>query len=180
MNRLVSALLRRPDVVAAAAEQQGATFDWLVGNLGEELLDAREKSAIEADPALSSELSASYLPAITAEEWNRSVDRARSRPSDQPSEWVTMIPAAGAQEGLTAPEDDSNANKISLFIGPVENARTISIELTGQSVAVSTSAHCSLPVRGNCDTSRCRGCTLIHVEAPHAGLICRCEHEGSL
>jgi hypothetical protein len=179
MNRLVAALLRRPDIVAAAAEQQGATFDWLVDNLGAELLDAREQAAIAANPALIDELAVGYLPVVTAEEWNRNVNRARSRPGDQPSEWVTMVPAAGAQVGLTAPEDRSDTDMISLFIGPVNNARTISIEPTDQSVSISSAAHCSLPVRSNCDKTRCPGCTLIYVEAPHTGLICRCQHEGS-
>src|SRR5437773_1887768 len=97
MNRLVAALLRRPEVVAAAAEQQGATFGWLADTLGEELLSQEERARVAGDEGLRRELESGYLGAITAGRWNESIQLARSRPPVESAEWVTMVPAAGAQ-----------------------------------------------------------------------------------
>jgi hypothetical protein len=177
MNRLVAALLRRPEVVATATEQQDATFEWLAGALGEELLSQEERARIARDEKLSRELGDSYLHVITAARWNESVQSARSRPSVQSPEWVTMVPAAGAQVGLTAPEDVSDTERISLFTGPPLNALRISVELAGPELSVSVSSHCSLPVDSQCDPGVCGGCKLLYVEAPHYGLICRCDDQ---
>ena len=174
MNRLVAALLRRPEVVATATEQ-GATFEWLADALGEELLSQEERARIAGDEKLSRELSGSYLRPITAERWNKSLELARSRPSVQSPEWVTMVPAAEAQSGLTAPEDVSDAERISLFTGPLSNARRISVELASPNLSLSVSSHCSLPVDSVCDPGVCGGCKLLYVEAPHEGLVCRCD-----
>ena len=176
MNRLVAALLRRPEVVTTATElQEEATFEWLADALGEELLSREERASVTGDAALSRELEGSYLRAISAERWNESLELARAQPSVRSPEWVTMVPAGGGQAGLTAPEDASDTDRISLFRGPASNAGRISVELALANLSVSVSSHCSLPIDSVCDPGVCGGCKLLYVEAPHEGLICRCD-----
>jgi hypothetical protein len=175
MNRLVAALLHRPEVVATAAEQGSATFEWLADALGEELLSQEERTRIAQDEVLSRELSSSYLHPITAERWNEGVQLARSQPAVESPEWVTMIPATGAEAGLTAPDDASDTDRISLFTGPPSNARRVSVELAGPDLSMSVSDHCSPPIDGKCETGACGGCKLFPIEAPNVGLICDCD-----
>jgi len=175
MNRLVAALLRRPEVVATATELQRPTFQWLADTLGEELLNQEERARIAQDAALSSQLEDSYLHPITAQRWNEGVQQAQSRPAVQSSEWVTMVPAAGAEVGLTVPDGTSVTDRISLFTGPLRRARRISVELAGTNLSVSVSSHCNLPIDSWCDPGECGGCRLVTVEAPNEGLICLCD-----
>jgi hypothetical protein len=175
MNRLVAALLHHPEVVATATAQQEVTFEWLADALGEDLLSREERARIATDWTLSHELEGSYLRAIAAQRWNESVQLARSRPSVHSPEWVTMVPAVGAQAGLTAPEDGSDKEKISLFIGPPPSVRRISVEPEGSNLSISVSSHCSLPIDSKCDPGFCGGCKVLYVEAPHEGQICRCD-----
>jgi hypothetical protein len=175
MNRLVAALLRRPEVVAAATEQESVTFEWLADTLGEELLSQEERVRIAQDTALSRELEGGYLHPITARRWNEGVQLAQSRPAVQSPEWVTMVPAVGEEVGLTAPDDASAMDRISLFTGPLPIARRISVELTDTNLSISVSDHCSLPVDSKCEPGICGGCKLVPVEAPNVGLVCLCD-----
>jgi hypothetical protein len=112
-------LLRgHPEVIAAAAERDSVSFEWLVDVFGDALLSHQELDDVAADERLGRTLAGSYLPVITAGEWNHGTVLAGSRPPVEAEWWVTMVPAGSTGRGLTAPEDATATERISLFGGP--------------------------------------------------------------
>jgi hypothetical protein len=131
----------------------------------------------------------SFLPVVAVDDWERSRLRAASQPTVVVPEWVTFIRGPGT-DGVTAPDDNTQEDKVSLFSRAEDGTiTTMSIrtaeDVGGPSVSVGTSgtlqrglsdsgSHCRLPIRGICDRGYCGTCELRQVER---GLVCRCKDE---
>jgi hypothetical protein len=174
MNRLVAVLRRRPDVVAVAATRMRSEFSWFLEALGDDLLSPAERARIIDAPPVSRALDGSFLCAITAPEWTAGIRRAGDEPPARASEWVIMIPAGSTGLGLTAPEDASTEERLSLFAGQGDDVRPISVAPARPTRLLSAAGHCvRVPVRAVCDPGICGRCRLRRVED---GLICMCSH----
>jgi hypothetical protein len=179
MNRLVALLRGNPEVAVKAAERESASFEWLADAFGDALLRHQERDVLVGDERLGRALADSYLPVITADEWNRGTVLAGARPPVEAEWWVTMVPAGGTGRGLTAPEDATDTELISLFSGPPTNVRPVVFDPARRRlIPVAAAAHCLPPIRGVCGSGLCGGCKERRVYEPRQGgdaRLCRCD-----
>jgi hypothetical protein len=174
MNRLVAALRLRPEIVSLAAEQDLPTFGWLREVLGDDLLGPSEREWIYLQEEQSTALGDAYLVPIAVQRWDRGLQLAEERPRIEAAEWITMVPGASGEVGLTVPDDASDEERISLFAGPPDRPRQITVNLGGPQPLLGQPGHCTLPILGECSPGICGGCQTRRVIAPEEGLICLC------
>lgn len=193
MNGLVSLLQNNR---YALANILGGTAARLYGlssieyaQLSELIPRLRELREGIADGPMARAVDTSFLPVVTADDWERSRLSAARKPIVIAPEWVTFIRGPGA-DGVTIPDDNTQEDKVSLFSRAEDGTiTTVNImaaqDLSGPSVSVGkpstllhgrtgAGGHCGLPVRGVCGSGYCGTCEVRETER---GLICRCEDE---
>jgi hypothetical protein len=178
VNRLVKALLERPDVIDLAVQREAAPFDLLLETLGDALLTGPERESIGSDMELIQRLRAGYLQTITAPVWEAALTLAEGAPVREAGWWTVMLPASNGRRGLTVPQDSAEAELVALFTGPTDDARTLVYDPTTSSVADLLETHCSNPpIWGLCVPGTCGGCRAQPVWDPATNsksIMCRC------
>jgi hypothetical protein len=176
MNRLITVLRSEPAVVTEAADAGGVGFRWLLDALGERMLNRRELLAVANTPGALDALNAGYLPAITAWEWEDLLQASDEEPAHVSPWWTVMIPGDGGL-GLTAPEDASDDDLISLLVGPSDASQPISWNLQTLALAgnlpnldvISRVQHCPPATRYGCGPGICGGCRGRRVYSKRTG-----------
>jgi hypothetical protein len=178
VNRLVDALLARPDVVSRAVERDVVTFDFVLDALGEAALTRSEKQTVFDDAGLLHDLNASYLPTITAPQWDGALRLTRGE-AIASGWWTVMIPAVSGLVGVTIPQDSSPTDLVALFTGPVNSAGTLVYDPTrGCLVDAPAGEHCASPSLGICRPGFCGGCrSVLVLDKTGRGIKCRCQHQ---
>jgi hypothetical protein len=181
MNRLVNAVIARPQVIEQAAGQERASFEFLMRVLGNDLFSDPERQLIEGDPELRSRLHGGYLPTISATDWEHALSLTANRTAASSGWWTVMIPATDGRSGLTAPQDGSETALVALFTGPPENVRVLAYDpANGSAVEIASGRHCGRPSRGLCGLSRCPNCVAVEVydqATGGPGIKCICPHQ---
>jgi hypothetical protein len=190
VNRLVAALLQRPDVIDPARPAGVVQLHELLRLLGSDAIfgspdwldRALEREASGGGPPRRAELIlASYIAVETASAWNAAVGEAAS-PARVPSDdmWRTvLIPGTTGSHGFTAPQRYTSDEYVALFAGREDGARILLLSPerhTARSIAKGD-GHCSPPVRGICAPGTCGGCRTVAVWDPSTngqGLACQC------
>jgi hypothetical protein len=178
VNRLVSALIARPQVIDRTAGYDRASFELLLDALGDDLLSGRERDPLRSDPALSRRLREGYLPIISASEWQDALSLAANRTASSSGWRTVMIAAVGGHAGLTAPQDSSLPELVALFTGSYNDPGVLIYDPTLRSVtALPGGAHCGVPSRGLCSPGACGGCapaTVYDTATGGRGIKCVC------
>lgn len=178
MNRLVNALMARPQVIDETAGHERAPFGTLLEALGDDLLSGPERGILQSDPALSRRLQESYLPAISAAQWQDALTMAGNRTAASSGWWTVMIAAPGGRRGVTAPQNGSAPELVALFTPPYSHPGVLIYNPALRSVTeLADGAHCGLPSRGRCAPGRCGGCvpaTVYDAAAGGMGIKCVC------
>jgi hypothetical protein len=179
VNRLVKALLAHPNVVDEAIPQGRADFDFLLDQLGDELMSEQEWAALPSQSGIGPSLRSGYLPVITATQWEQALHAAQEGPDDRG--WRTvMVRNSNGEFGVTAPQDGSDEPVLALFAGPPDNPRAVAYRLTENAyVNVTNGGHCGPSSRGLCRPGTCGGCRPRKVWDPAAGeaIKCRCHDQ---
>lgn len=179
MNRLVKALLGRPDAVDRLAERPGVVpFDGLLAALGDALLRGPERVAFVNNPVLVQGLQTGYLPSINASDWLDALRVAEEEAPANETGWSTvMIPSSSSGRGLTVPQDPTGADLIVLFAGPPSAARILAYDPTQGSLVDLPTSHCSPPSWGTCSggtCGRCKACRVWDPVTKSKAIRCRC------
>jgi hypothetical protein len=179
MNRLVKALLGRPDAVDRLAEQpQVVPFDLLLDALGDALLRGSEREALANNPQLTDRLRVGYLPTITGSDWLGALRVAEEEAPPDEAGWSTvMIPSSNGSRGLTVPQDPTDAELVVLFTGPPNAAQTLAYDPLRGSLVELPASHCSPPSWGICSGGSCGRCKACRVWDPISrskAIRCRC------
>jgi hypothetical protein len=181
MNRLVTALIQRPQIIEQMAGQSEAPFAQLRDLLADVLFSQSELRRIQLDSQLRRRLERSYLPTISAPEWGNALSLTESRSASNSGWWTVMVAGASGRFGLTVPQDGSQAELIALYTGLAENARVIVYYPASATVDEAPDGpHCGPPSRGRCLEGSCRGCVAFEVydEPSHStGIKCMCSHQ---
>jgi hypothetical protein len=181
VNRLLRALIERPQVIEQTAGQQDPKFGRLLDELGDTLLSESERNILQDDPLLRPLLENSYLPTISAPDWERALSLTENRTAINSGWWTVMVAGTSGHFGLTAPQDDSGTELVALFTGPVDSAQILAYNPTlGTVRGVPGGPHCGPPSRGRCFEGRCHGCAAFEVydRATHStGIKCMCPHQ---
>jgi hypothetical protein len=179
LNRLVAALLRRPEVVDTLTANRVAGFSSILEMLGSSAIFG-DRNSLDFG-SHSEDLDVSYLPVIRLADWRRAVSRAHS--PDEASirrGWRSVVVRGTAgSKGLVVPQAYSRDDFAALFAGPEERPRVLRVNLERGSIrsVAGGRGHCSPPVRGACAAGACGGCRTVTVWDPSTGgpgLACRC------
>jgi hypothetical protein len=73
VNRLVKALIERPQIIEQTAGQEEAGFGQLLDALGDVLFSESELHRLQNDLELRRRLGMSYLPTISAPDWDHAL-----------------------------------------------------------------------------------------------------------
>lgn len=180
MNRLVNALMARPQVIERTAGHEDARFGSLLDALGDTVFSESELHRIQDDRPLRQRLEESYLPTISAPDWEYALTLTENRTAINSGWWTVMIPGTSGHFGLTAPQDGSASELVALFTGPAASAGILVYDpALGAVKDVTGGPHCGPPSRGRCGEGICYGCAAFEVydEATHStGIKCMCSH----
>jgi hypothetical protein len=179
MNRLMKALLGRPDAVDRLAERPGVVpFDRLLAALGDALLSGPERETLANNPPLLQGLRTGYLPTISGSDWLDALGVAEEEAPANEAGWSTvMIPSSSGNRGLTVPQDPTDADLIVLFAGPPSTAQTLVYDPMQGSLVDLPSSHCSPPSWGTCSggtCGRCKACRVWDPVTKSKAIRCRC------
>jgi hypothetical protein len=181
MNRLVNALIAHPEVVEQTAGQEDARFGSLLDVLGDAVFSGSELRRIQDDPQLRQRLETSYLPTISAPDWEYALSLAENRTAVNRGWWTVMVAGTSGRFGLTAPQDGSGAELVALFTGPTARAGILAYDPALSTVIDLTGGpHCGPPSRGRCDRQNCPDCDPAEVYDPathSTGIKCTCPHQ---
>lgn len=181
MNRLVNALIAHPQVIEQMAGQEVAPFGSLLDALGDAVFSEAELHRIHADPQLRQRLDASYLPTISAPDWEHALSLTESRTAISSGWWTVMIAGASGHFGLTVPQNGPGLERVALFTGSADSAWILVYDVALGTVSEVTGLpHCGAPSRGLCHEGSCHGCDAAEVydEATHlTGIKCLCSHQ---
>jgi hypothetical protein len=181
VNRLVKALIERPHIIEQAAGQEEVRFGQLLDALGDALFDESELDRTQNDLQLRQRLERSYLPTISAPDWDRALSLTENRTAVNRGWWTVMVAGVSGNFGLTAPQDGSRAELVALYTGPADGAQVLVYDIArGAASEVNGGPHCGPPSRGRCFEGRCHGCAAFEVydEATHStGIKCLCSHQ---
>jgi hypothetical protein len=189
VNRLVKALIERPQVIELmagqedprSARQEDPRFGQLLDALGDTLFSESELHRIQTDLPLLQRLRRSYLPTISAPDWDDALSLTEDRTATNSGWWTVMVAGTSGRFGLTAPQDGSKAKLVALFTGPPESADVLVYDpVLGTVREVSGGRHCGPPSRAHCFEGSCHGCKAYQVydEAIHlTGIKCMCSHQ---
>jgi hypothetical protein len=176
VNRLVDALIARPEAIDVGEGHERVPFPPLLEVLGGTLLTRVEQERIEADPDLAVTLDNGYLPTIASWEW-RDALRQAEQTVDDASGWRTvMIAAQSGEFGVTVPEDGTGEDVLVMFAPPYSMPRLLTYHPgTGTLIVISDQAHCTPPSRGICEPGTCGGCRARKVrDRTGEAIMCRC------
>jgi hypothetical protein len=177
VNRLVKALNARPQVIEQTAGQRDPSFGLLLDALGDAVFSESELHRIQNDPQLRQRLETSYLPTISAPDWEDAMSLTENRTAINSGWWTVMIAGTSGHFGLTAPQDGSGAELVALFTGPAASVWILAYDpALGTLSEVTSRPHCGAPSRGRCYEGTCHGCKAFEVydEATHSGIKCMC------
>jgi len=181
VNRLVSALIAHPQVIEQTAGQEDPTFGLLLDALGDAVFSESERNQIQNDPELLRRLETSYLPTITAPSWKRALSLTENRTALNSGWWTVMVAGTSGQFGLTAPQDDSEAELVALFTGPSASVHILVYNpALGAISEVTGGSHCGPAPRGRCFEGRCHECAAAEVFDKMTGasaIKCICSHQ---
>jgi len=181
VNRLVTALIAHPQVIGQTAGQEDVRFGLLLDALGDSAFSESELDRIQNDSQLRQRLESSYLPTISAPDWEHALSLTENRTAIRSGWWTVMIADPSGHFGLTAPQDGSRAELIALFTGPADSTGVLVFDpALGAVIDVIGAPHCGPPSRGRCDTQNCPDCEPAEVydEATHStGIKCACPHQ---
>jgi hypothetical protein len=181
MNRLVNALIAHPEVVEQAAGQEDARFGSLLDTLGDVVFSESELRRIQNDPQLRQRLETSYLPTISAPDWEHALSLTENRTAVSSGWWTVMVAGTSGHFGLTAPQDGSRSELVALFTGPTASAGILAYDpALGAVIDATGGPHCGPPSRGLCDKRNCPGCNPAEVHDPATrltGIKCSCLHQ---
>jgi hypothetical protein len=107
VNRLVRALIARPQVIEQTAGQQDPSFGLLLDALGAAVLSESELHRIQNDRQLRRRLETSYLPTISAPDWDDALSLTENRTTTNSGWWTVMVAGTSGHFGLTAPQEGS-------------------------------------------------------------------------
>jgi hypothetical protein len=181
MNRLVNALIAHPEVVEQTAGQEDARFGSLLDTLGAAVFSESELRRIQNDPQLRQRLETSYLPTISAPDWEHALSLTENRTAVNSGWWTVMVAGASGRYGLTAPQDGPGTDLVALFTGPAASAGILAYDpALGTVIDVTGGPHCGPPSRGRCDKRNCPHCDPAEVYDPathSTGIKCLCPHQ---
>lgn len=189
VNRLVKALIERPQVIELMAgqgdqrldRQEDPRFGRLLDALDDALFSESELRRVRNDPYLRQRLGEGYLPTISAPEWDRALSLTENRAAINSGWWTVMVAGVSGHFGLTVPQDDSRAELVALFTGPLDSAQVLVYDPTlGMVREVTGGPHCGPPSRGDCFEGSCHSCKAYEVydETSHlTGIKCMCSHQ---
>jgi hypothetical protein len=140
-----------------------------------------ELHRIQDDLQLRQRLETSYLPTISAPDWEYALSLTENRTAINSGWWTVMIAGTSGHFGLTAPQDGSGAELVALFTGPAASAEILVYgPALGTVIEVTGGPHCGPSSRGRCYEGTCHGCAAFEVydEATHStGIKCMCSHQ---
>ena len=180
VNRLVRALIAHPQVIEQTAGQQDPSFGLLLDALGDAMLSESELHLIQNDPQLRQRLETSYLPTISAPDWNDALSLTENRTTTNSGWWTVIVAGTSGHFGLTAPQEGSGTELVALFTGPAASAWILAYDpALGTLSEAAGKPHCGAPSRGRCYEGTCHGCIPYEVydEATHSGIKCMCSHQ---
>jgi hypothetical protein len=180
VNRLVNALIEHPQVIEQTAGREDARFGSLLDALGDAMFSGSELHRIQDDLQLRQHLETSYLPTISAPDWEHALSLTENRTAINTGWWTAMIAGTSGQFGLTAPQDGSGSGLVALFAGPPAKVRVlIYYPALGRVEELPVGRHCGPSSRGHCYEGACRGCTsrqVFDVATRSRGIKCMCQH----
>ena len=179
MNRLVNALIARPQVIEQTAGKGNVGFGLLMFALGDIVFSRSELHRIQDDLQLFQRLETSYLPTISAPDWKDALSLTENRAAVKSGWWTVMIAGTSGRFGLTAPQDAPGSELVALFDGPAASARILVYDpALGTVTEVTGGPHCGISTRGRCFEGICHDCVAFEVydEADGAGIKCICPH----
>ena len=180
MNRLVNALMAHPQVIEQMAGQEEAPFGSLLDTLGDAVFSEPELHRIQDDLQLRQRLESSYLPTISAPDWEYALSLTENRTAISSGWWTVMIAGTSGHLGLTAPQNGLGPEQVALFTGPADSAWILAYDpALGTISEVTGLPHCGAPSRGRCHEGSCHGCAASEVydEATRlTGIKCLCSH----
>jgi hypothetical protein len=176
VNRLVDAIVARPEAIDAGAGHERVQFQPLLDVLGGTLLTTAERERIQSDPDLEATLDSGYLPTITPQGWEDALRQAEEAVEDAPGWRTVMIPARSGNFGVTIPDDGSGADVLAMFAPPYAAPRLMTYHPATGTVNVSPGqVHCAPPSRGICEPGSCGGCRARKVrDRTGEAIMCRC------
>jgi hypothetical protein len=185
VNRLVNALIAHPRVIEIIAGHEDAPkdipFESLLEALGDAVFSRSELRRIQDDLQLRQRLVSSYLPTISAPDWEDALSLTENRTAINSGWWTVMIAGTSGHFGLTAPQDGSESDLVALFAGAAASAVILAYDpALGTVIKVTGGPHCGLSVRGRCFEGTCHECAAFEVydEATHStGIKCMCSHQ---
>jgi hypothetical protein len=181
VNRLVNALITHPQVIEQMASQENAPFGSLLDALGDAVFSEPELHRIQDDLQLRQRLETSYLPTISAPDWEHALSLTENRTATDSGWWTVMIAGTSGHFGLTAPQNGPGPEQVALFTGPADSAWILAYDpALGTVIDVTGLPHCGAPSRGRCHEGSCHGCDPAEVydEATHStGIKCVCPHQ---
>jgi hypothetical protein len=184
MNRLVNTLMAHPQVIeqmAGQAGQEGAPFGSLLDALGDVVFSESELRRIQEDLQLRQRLESSYLPTISAPDWEYALSLTENRTVTSSGWWTVMVAGTSGHFGLTAPQNGVGPEQVALFTGPAESAWILAYDpALGTISEVTGLPHCGAPSRGCCYEGSCHGCAPSEVYDEATGLTgikCQCSHQ---
>ena len=181
MNRLVKVLMEHPQIIERTAGQGNAGFGLLMDALGDVVFSTSELHRIQDDSQLRHRLETSYLPTISAPDWENALSLTENRTASNSGWWTVMIAGTSGRFGLTAPQDSSASDLVTLFAGPAASVRILAYDpVLGTATEVPGGPHCGMSNNGLCFEGTCHGCAPFEVydEATHnPGIKCMCSHQ---
>jgi hypothetical protein len=186
VNRLVKALIERPQVIdpqviEKTTHRKRVTFSQLLDALGDTLFSQRELGYLQSNPDVRQRLEQSYLPTITALEWDRALSLTVDRTADNSGWWTAMVAGASGRFGLTVPQNGSRSELIALYAGQEDNAKLLIYSLARGTVReVTDGPHCGPASLGECLKGICGTCKSYRVyrKGTHGpGVKCMCDHQ---
>lgn len=191
VNRLVKALMERSQVIdpqvidQQPTEKTGirsrVTFGQLLDALGDTFFSERELGDLQSNPEVRQRLEQSYLPTITALEWDRALSLTGNRTTRASGWWTVMVAGVSGRFGLTVPQDASGNGLIALYVGQEDNAKMLVYSPARRTLREVTDApHCGPASLGNCLKGICGTCKAqeVHDKATHiTGIKCMCDHQ---
>lgn len=176
MNILVSALRRRPELLASIVNAQPVA-DYLLTSI---VIEAAPRywSAIDEDASSRSVFDDCFVHVVYWIEWEAAVAAAQVTP-ERPSEWVTCVRLPDARLGIALPQDSHRARHLSLFKrieGQAQIVNFRSSDVEERASLQMASKHCGYPANGRCDSGQCGSCVVRTREVGETGLVCWCPH----
>lgn len=186
MNRLVKALIERPQVIdpqviEKTAYRKRVTFSQLLDALGDTLFSDRELGYLQSNPQVGQRLEQSYLPTITALEWDRALSLTEDRTAGNSGWWTAMVAGASGRFGLTVPQNGSRNELVALYAGQEDNAKLFIYSPAQRTVReVTDGPHCGPASLGKCLKGICGTCKSrrVYDKATYeSGIKCMCDHQ---